>query len=153
MQSAQTTRSVLFHLSFPVSNIPQTKTFYVDGLGCKPGRESESSIILNLYGHQLVPHLTPEPLAPQRGIYPRHFGLIFTAETDWEALLERAEQQQLNFYQFAKRRFPGLPLEHRTFFLEDPFHNLMEFKYYCHSSAIFGESSYTQIGDPQELKV
>jgi len=150
---AQTTKRVLFHLSFPVADIPQTKTFYVDGLGCEPGRESESSIILNLYGHQLVPHVTPEPLAPQRGIYPRHFGLIFSEEKDWEALLDRAKRQQLNFYQSAKHRFPGLPLEHRTFFLEDPFHNLMEFKYYCHPSAIFGESDYTQIGDPQEVKV
>jgi len=153
MQSAHTPTSVLFHLSFPVGNIPQTKTFYVDGLGCAAGRETESSIILNLYGHQLVPHVTSESLTPQRGIYPRHFGLIFTAEADWKALLSRAQQQQLNFYQPAKRRFQGLPLEHRTFFLEDPFHNLMEFKYYCHPSAVFGESAYTQIGDPQEVKV
>lgn len=153
MFSQTSTNSVLFHLSFPVGNIPQTKTFYVEGLGCEAGRESESSIILKLYGHQLVPHVTPEPLSPQHGIYPRHFGLIFTAEADWEALLARAEQKQLNFYQPAKRRFPGLPLEHRTFFLEDPFYNLMEFKYYCQSSAIFGDREYTQIGDPQELKV
>ena len=152
-RASNTTNPVLFHLSFPVGNILQTKTFYVDGLGCQAGRESESSMILNLYGHQLVPHVTSEPLLPQKGIYPRHFGLIFTVEADWQALLERAQRQNLLFYQPAKRRFSGLPLEHRTFFLEDPFHNLMEFKYYCHPSAIFGDREYTQIGDPQELSV
>jgi extradiol dioxygenase family protein len=138
---------VLFHLAFPVNNIPETKAFYANGLGCQAGRESPSSIILNLYGHQLVAHVTHEPLTPQHGIYPRHFGLVFTSEADWEALLTRAQQKQLSFYDSPKRRFKGLPLEHLTFFLADPFHNLLEFKFYCHESAIFGDREYTQIGD------
>ncbi len=139
--------STLFHLSFPVGNIPETKTFYATGLGCQVGRENATSVILNLYGHQLVAHVTDEPLQPQRGIYPRHFGLVFTAEADWESLLLRADRHQLRFYQQAKRRFPGSPLEHRTFFLEDPFHNLLEFKYYVTPTAIFGEQAFVQIGD------
>ncbi|UBF25992.1 VOC family protein [Kovacikia minuta CCNUW1] len=138
---------VLFHLAFPVRNIPQTKEFYVNGLGCEPGREGPSSLILNLYGHQLVAHMTDEPLIPQKGIYPRHFGLIFIQESDWEALLERAQQKGLQFYQQAKLRFPGLPLEHRTFFLQDPFENFLEFKFYRHAEAIFGSQEFTQIGD------
>jgi extradiol dioxygenase family protein len=138
---------VLFHLAFPVNNITQTKEFYIDGLGCELGRESENSVILNLQGHQIVAHVTPDSGPPQKGIYPRHFGLIFTEEADWEALLERAQRQSLTFYQQPKRRFPGLPLEHRTFFLEDPFHNLLEFKFYCHPEAIFGSRDCTEIGD------
>ncbi|OLP19713.1 glyoxalase [Leptolyngbya sp. 'hensonii'] len=138
---------VLFHLAFPVGNIPQTKTFYVEGLGCEPGREAIDSLILNFYGYQLVAHVTDEPLKPQKGIYPRHFGLVFTAEADWEAMVARAQTHQLCFYQQPKRRFPGSPLEHRTFFLEDPFHNLLEFKYYCHPSAIFGNREHAQVGD------
>ncbi|PSB17307.1 glyoxalase [filamentous cyanobacterium CCP1] len=138
---------VLFHLAFPVSDIAEAKRFYGDGLGCKVGRENPHSVILNLYGHQLVAHLSHEPLVPQKGIYPRHFGLIFTDEADWEALLERSQRQGLNFYLEPKSRFEGLPLEHRTFFLVDPFHNLMEFKYYVNPEAVFGEVEYTQIGD------
>ena len=139
--------STLFHLAFPVTDIEQTKAFYADGLGCAVGRENRQSVILSLYGHQLVAHLTSEPLAPQRGVYPRHFGLIFTQLADWQTLLERAQHQALQFYQQPKYRFPDSPLEHYTFFLEDPFHNLMEFKYYAHPSAIFGEVEYAQIGD------
>jgi uncharacterized protein len=138
---------VLFHLAFPIANVAQAKAYYVEGLGCQVGRESANSVILNLYGHQLVAHVTPEPIAPQKGIYPRHFGLVFTSEADWQELLDRAERHNLPFYQSPKYRFTGLPLEHRTFFLADPFHNLMEFKYYAHASAIFGETEFAQIGD------
>ncbi len=137
----------IFHLAFPVTDIPQTKAFYVDGLGCVPGRETHHALILNLYGHQLVAHITKEPLTRQRGIYPRHFGLIFTSESDWESLLERSQQQQLLFREEPKYRFVGSALEHCTFFLEDPFYNLMEFKYYRHAEAIFGNYESAPIGD------
>ncbi|MEO0870252.1 MAG: VOC family protein [Cyanobacteria bacterium J06642_11] len=137
----------LFHLAFPVGNLAATKQFYVDGLGCEPGRESPSALIMNFHGHQLVAHVTREPLSAQGNIYPRHFGLVFDNEAEWEALAERASGRQLNFYQEPKRRFEGTPLEHRTFFLEDPFHNLLEFKYYCAASAIFGESGHGQVGE------
>jgi uncharacterized protein len=138
---------MIFHLAFPIENIPDTKKFYVDGLGCTVGREATSSIILNLYGHQLVAHVSEQSLPAQAGIYPRHFGIVFPALADWQALLDRAKLQQLTFYQSAKHRFSGAITEHRTFFLVDPFANLLEFKYYTHSEAIFGATNMTQIGD------
>ena len=138
---------VIFHLAFPTTDIAQTKEFYVNGLGCRLGRENAQAMILDLYGHQLVAHLIPEPLTPQKGIYPSHFGLVFTDEADWQTLLERVQLKQLALYQQPKQRFVGTPLEHRTFFLSDPFDNLMEFKFYAHQSAIFGDRDYAQIGD------
>jgi hypothetical protein len=138
---------VLFHLAFPVTDIEQTKQYYVGGLSCEIGRESRHAVTLNLYGHQLVAHLTTEPLTPQKGVYPRHFGLIFTSEADWEALLSRVQQRQLPFYEEPKLRFEGQLIEHRTFFLQDPFHNLIEFKFYRHSEAIFGGHEFAAIGD------
>ncbi|WP_009634387.1 VOC family protein [Synechocystis sp. PCC 7509] len=137
----------LFHLAFPVTDIAQTKTFYVDGLGCIPGRETHHALILNLHGHQLVAHTTKDVLTPQKAIYPRHFGLIFTSEPDFEKLLERSRDSNLLFREEPKHRFPDSPLEHRTFFLEDPFYNLLEFKYYRYPAAIFGDRDYAQIGD------
>ena len=151
VQQPPATGSILFHLAFPVTNIAQTKAYYGEGLGCTIGRESLHAVILNLYGHQLVAHVTQEPLLPQGSIYPRHFGLVFRTEADWEALLARVERHQLSFYHSPRVRFPGLPLEHRTFFLEDPFYNLMEFKFYRHESAIFGNHDHSQIGDQPEL--
>ncbi|MGH2619431.1 MAG: VOC family protein [Anaerolineales bacterium] len=138
---------ILFHLAFPVTDLEEAKRFYVAGLGCSLGRESSSAITLELMGHQLVGHLTKEPLPPQQGIYPRHFGLVFTSEEDWQALVDRAKAKGLAFFQQPRRRFPETRLEHATFFLEDPAHNLLEFKHYRHDSAIFGEREYGEIGD------
>jgi uncharacterized protein len=138
----------IFHLAFPIANIPDTKKFYIDGLGCKLGRETANSMILNLYGHQLVAHITDKPLSVQTGIYPRHFGIVFPNLADWQALLDRSTAQQLNFYQSAQQRFSGAITEHRTFFLVDPFTNLLEFKYYTHEDAIFGAAEFDRIGDP-----
>ena len=144
--------STIFHLSFPVENIAQTKEFYVEGLGCIAGRESPSSLILNLQGHQLVAHVVSKDLddesqEKQKGIYPRHFGITFETEQAWESFLVNAQQKELTFYQQPKHRFKGERIEHRTFFLEDPFQNLLEFKYYAHPSAIFGELQYSKVGD------
>ncbi|MDB9315109.1 VOC family protein [Spirulina sp. CS-785/01] len=137
----------IFHLAIPINDIPKAKQFYVEGLGCEVGRESAQAIILNFYGHQVVAHMTKEPLTPQNGIYPRHFGLIFPEEPDWERLAQTAENKQLKFYQTPKLRFPKQLTEHRTFFLEDPFYNLLEFKFYRHYEAIFGGRKLAEVGD------
>ena len=137
----------IFHLSFAVENIAETKQFYVDGLGCDTGRESKGSLILNLSGHQLVAHVVSEPVARQKGIYPSHFGLTFETQSEWEAMLDRAKRKGLTFYQQPKHRFKGDRIEHRTFFLQDPFSNLLEFKYYVYPSAVFGEVQYSRVGD------
>ena len=144
--------TVLFHLAFPITNLKEAIEFYVEGLGCTAGRRTNQALLLNLYGNQLVGHIVKHPVERQQGVYPRHFGLIFTNEQDWVALLERAQEKGLTFYQQPRRRFPGTPIEHRTFFLEDPFSNLLEFKYYRVPSAIFGQEECNQIGDldPEE---
>jgi hypothetical protein len=140
-------KTPIFHLAIPVKDITVAKRFYVDGLGCAVGRETDHAAILNFYGHQLVTHTTTEELTPQKGIYPRHFGMIFPTENDWEAVWKRATDQDLTFYQSAKHRFPGELTEHRTFFLQDPFYNLLEFKYYRYTEAIFGGRNLTAVGE------
>ena len=142
-------KPAMFHLAIPINDIDQAKSFYT-ALGCEIGRESQQAIILNFYGHQVVAHKTQEKLTPQRSIYPRHFGLIFPDESDWEAILTRAQNQQLTFYQQPKLRFSGQLTEHRTFFLEDPFYNLLEFKFYRHSEAIFGGCESAEVGDQNQ---
>lgn len=129
-----------------MTDLETTKKFYVEGLGCTLGRQSDSAMILGLAGNQIVAHLVKESME-QKGIYPRHFGLVFTSEKDWQALVERAKAKGLKFYQEPRHRYPGQRTEHRTFFLEDPSHNLLEFKHYTHESAIFGEQDHGEVGD------
>lgn len=124
----------------------------MNGLGCELGRVSDSAMTLQLGGHQLVAQLFRQPLERQKGIYPRHFGLIFTSREEWQALAVRAEAHHLTFYQQPRLRYEGTRIEHRTFFLEDPSHNLLEFKHYTHESAIFGERDYAEVGDKSERR-
>ena len=42
------------------------------------------SVILNLHAIQIFAHILTETLEPQKGIYPRHFGLVFSIESDWK---------------------------------------------------------------------
>jgi len=138
---------VLFHLAIPITDITKAKAFYMQGLGCELGRESQQALILNFCGHQVVTHLTPDLPPPQKGIYPRHFGIIFSTLEDWQGILTRAKSQSLHFYETEKLRFPQLLTEHRTFFLADPFNNLIVFKFYSHPEAIFGGRELAQVGD------
>ncbi|MCE3224399.1 MAG: putative Glyoxalase [Nitrospira sp.] len=139
----------LFHLAFPVRDLAAAKHFYVQGLGCVLGRESSKAVTFGLAGHQIIAHLTPDMNLSQKGVYPRHFGLVLTLESEWQALADRATDKGLKFYQQPRRRFAGTRIEHLTFFLEDPSQNLLEFKHYLHESAIFGEHDFTAVGDAE----
>ncbi len=139
--------SAIFHLAIPIDDVTVAKQFYAQGLGCTVGRENKSAVIFNFFGTQLVGHITHKELVKQPGIYPRHLGLILTEKQAWSKLCDRAVEQELTFYQQPKLRFPNQNLEHHTFFLEDPFYNLLEFKYYRNYDVIFGGRESALIGD------
>lgn len=137
-----------FHLSIPSSDLAATERWYVAGLGCELGRRSAQALILNLAGHQLVAQLTvPSLEPPQRGIYPRHFGLVCDTLAAWEAFRAQAEGAGLRFGVEPKLRFVGDVLEHHTFFLIDPDHHWLEFKHYANPEAIFGCRDRPTVGD------
>ena len=140
----------IFHLAFPVRDLEETKQFYVGGLGCTLGRESSVAMTLELGGHQIIAQLSKHSPDPPQSIYPRHFGLVLESEQEWQRLADRAKAKNLKFFREPSRRYQGTRVEHRTFFLEDPSHNLLEFKYYTHSSAIFGERDFASVGDNPE---
>ena len=139
--------SILFHLAFPIHDVAAAKRFYVEGLGCTLGRESSHAVTFGLADHQLVAHVVDERQSEQKGIYPRHFGLIFLSKSQWQELADRAKTKELTFFQQPRLRFPGTRIEHHTFFLQDPSQNLLEFKHYTHESAIFGERDFRAVGD------
>lgn len=143
------TMNALFHLAFPVHDFALAKAFYHDKLGCQLGRESEHALILSLGAHQLVAHKIDNLPAEQQGIYPRHFGLIFLDREEFNQFIQSLNNQQINYEIPLKTRFPNTRLEHQSFFLKDPSNNLLEFKYYTHPSAIFGETDCKQIGEKQ----
>lgn len=144
------TQTAIFHLAIPISNVAQAKNFYAEKLGCAVGRENKSAVIFNFYGTQLVGHVTKELLTKKPGIYPRHFGLVLPTKTAWQEICDRAIATEITFYHPSRLRFPEQKLEHHCFFLEDPFYNLLEFKYYHHPEVIFGGQESSLIGDTKK---
>ena len=142
-----------FHLSIPVFDLDATAQWYVGGLGARAGRRSAEALILDLGGHQLVAQLVNGAArsAPQPGIYPRHFGLIYAGLQEWQALLQRAQAAALRFGVEPKCRYRGEALEHHTFFLIDPSDNWLEFKHYVQAQAVLGYRQLGEVGD-QDLR-
>ena len=55
-----------FHLAIPVNDLAKAVDFYENILGCDRGRESDSWIDFNLFGHQLVCHYVQDPELNER---------------------------------------------------------------------------------------
>ena len=132
-----------FHLAFPVHDLDEARKFYSKTLGCITGRESENWIDFNLYGHQIVAHLSPEDckvatvnLVDNDDIPSRHFGVILEWK-DWEFLHEKIKKLDYPFLVEPKIRFKLKPGEQGTFFINDPSGNAIEFKTFKHDSMVF----------------
>ena len=132
-----------FHLAFPVHDLSEARIFYVDILGCNTGRESDKWIDFDLFGHQIVAHLSPGDCSPVEtnsvdmdNIPCRHFGLILDWK-DWETLQNRIKKLDIGFLVEPKIRFKSKPGEHRTFFIIDPSGNALEFKTFKKDSMVF----------------
>jgi uncharacterized protein len=119
-----------FHLAIPARDLDEAYDFYVTGLGCKLARRYADRITLDFFGDQVVCHLSAEPVGPPRSLYPRHFGVTFRDGRDYDALHELCVLRKLAFFSDTARRFEGRAEAHRTFVLEDPTGNLLEFKHY-----------------------
>lgn len=127
----------VFHLAIPCKDLDNTQNFYVNKLGCKLARRYADRVTLNFFGDQLVCHLAPDKIDLSPQMYPRHFGVTFKRKEDFDALLELAKQQELDFFQELTIRFAGKTEEHFTFFLKDPSNNLLEVKYYKDSKMMY----------------
>lgn len=141
--------NTIFHLAFPIHDFAQAKFFYLEQLGCQLGRESEHALIFQFGSHQIVAHKIDAPLPLQESIYPRHFGLIFLEQSEFNAFVARINDKNVSYEIPLKIRFPKTRIEHQSFFLKDPSNNLLEFKYYTNPSAIFGEKEFHRIGDTE----
>ncbi len=132
-----------FHLAFPVSDLKETHTFYTEILGCSTGRSSDQWIDFNMWGHQVVAHLSPEEAGKSatnavdgKGVPVRHFGVIIEMD-EWEALAERVKNAGIDFIIEPYVRFKGGPGEQATMFFLDPSGNALEFKAFGDKSQIF----------------
>ena len=132
-----------FHLAFPVLDLEEARDFYVNTLGCSIGRESDQWIDFNLYGHQVVAHLSPNEIKDESRnqvdgdeVPVRHFGVILE-NNEWQKLVDRLKTKGEDFLIEPRVRFEGKSGEQRTLFILDPSGNALEFKSFEHDGHIF----------------
>ena len=134
-----------FHLAFPVNDIIAAKKFYGGVLGLEEGRSSDTWIDYNLFGHQVVAHLSRSTRAiaahnPVDGhdVPVPHFGVILSMD-QWERLRDRLIDHGVEFVIEPYKRFEGEVGEQATMFFLDPSGNALEFKAFTDSSQIFAK--------------
>jgi extradiol dioxygenase family protein len=132
-----------FHLAFPVDNLDAARRFYGGLLGCSEGRSAAEWVDFDLYGHQIVAHLS-EHAGRARSTNPvdgedvpvPHFGIVLPMD-DWKALAARLEAAALEFVIEPTIRFEGEPGEQATMFFLDPAGNALEFKAMADPAKLF----------------
>lgn len=158
-----------FHLAIPVADLEAARTFYAGLLGCDVGRESDTWIDFDFFGHQVTVHLSPAetPLTAsgaaathptwERGrdarvpreaatnpvdgkqVPVRHFGVILDWQA-WHALAERLRRAGVDFLIEPYVRFRGQIGEQATLFVLDPSRNGLEFKAFKDKSRLFARA-------------
>jgi uncharacterized protein len=131
-----------FHYAFLVRDLEDTRRFYVDVIGCREGRSSQTWIDLDLFGHQLSAHLG-SPAAPANvghvdgiAVPLPHFGAVISFE-NYDRLVTRLAAAGVAFIVTPRIRYPGQPGEQGTFFFLDPSGNALEFKAFRNPDEMF----------------
>ncbi len=134
----------LFHLAFPVNDLDAARQFYGGILGCKEGRSSERWVDFDLYGHQIVTHLSEvvsgrvSNHVDADDVPVPHFGIILPMEA-WRALAEKLRSSGVEFIIEPKIRFAGEVGEQATMFFLDPSGNALEFKGFADFESVFAK--------------
>ncbi|MET4430686.1 MULTISPECIES: VOC family protein [unclassified Mycolicibacterium] len=131
-----------FHLAVAVDDLTAARGFYGDTLGLHEGRSSQHWIDWNMYGHQVVTHLSPRNTEPAESsvdghnVPIPHFGVILSI-SDFHALTGRLRAHGVQFVREPHVRFPGEAGEQWTMFLRDPADNALEFKAFADDTQVF----------------
>jgi extradiol dioxygenase family protein len=123
-----------FHLAIKVRDLAASRAFYGGLLGCPEGRSAATWVDFDLYGHQLVCHVSSDAGAPPHhnpvdghDVPVPHFGVVLEM-ADWNALAARLRAANVHFAIEPYVRFEGEVGEQATMFFYDPSGNAIEFK-------------------------
>ena len=104
-----------FHLAFPVHDLEKARVFYAEILGCEVGRYSDKWIDFNLYGHQIVAHLSPQDCSSTKQnevdgdhVPAKHFGVILPWDK-WDQLVKILKDKDVNWLIEPRVRFKAAP--------------------------------------------
>ena len=135
----------LFHLAFPVDDLEAAREFYGGVLECEEGRSSDRWIDFNLFGHQIVAHLSDNAARVRSSnsvdsddVPVPHFGIVLPME-EWKVLAEKLRSKGVKFIIEPRVRFAGEAGEQATMFFLDSSGNALEFKGFHDFSQVFAK--------------
>ena len=121
-----------FHLAYPTRDLEATRQFYGEVLGCSVGRESQTWIDFDFFGHQITFHAIPKTDlhagtndVDGEQVHLPHFGVVLDMAT-WRGLARRLEEAGTKFVIAPTERFSGEVGEQATLFLRDPSGHALE---------------------------
>ena len=136
-----------FHLAFPVADLQASREFFVDVVGCREGRSSDTWIDFDLFGHQIVAHQVSKSAhgtVDDAGTNPvdghdvpvPHFGVVLPWD-QWHEFADRLREYNVQFVIEPCIRFQGEVGEQATMFFRDPSGNALEFKAFRDHGQLF----------------
>ncbi len=136
--------TTIFHLAYPVKNKEITREFYRDILKCEQGREADTWIDFDFFGHQVSFHVREDAFHGKeltnkvdgKDVPVRHFGAVLEWQI-WHDLRDRLIKSGTDFIIKPYIRFAGQAGEQATMFFLDPSGNALEFKSFKNSSQVF----------------
>ena len=132
-----------FHYAFKIKDIPSTRTFYVDILGCEEGRSTDTWIDFDFFGHQLSAHISKDIPANDFcgkvdgvAVPIPHFGCLLN-ESQFKNARDRLEKAKIEFIVKPQVRYLDQTGEQWTMFVLDYSGNPIEFKSFKDEGEVF----------------
>ena len=132
-----------FHFAFFIRELESTRRFYVDVLGCREGRSTDTWVDFDFFGNQISAHLSDSPPDTRNtgqvdgvAVPMPHFGAIVPWE-QFNQIADRIRAAQIPFVIEPRSRYVGEPGEQATMFLIDPSGNALEFKSFRNPEHVF----------------
>lgn len=132
----------ILHLSIPVRDLEEARTFYVHTLGCRAARTRADFTDVWFYGMQITLQDRPDEVAAQATRGSRHFGVTLSRD-EFEDTVARLGEQGVSWLSPVATDDAGLPTEQTKGKIADPSGNVIEFKSYRDVNAALEVSAHS----------
>jgi extradiol dioxygenase family protein len=119
----------ILHLSIPVRDLGEARTFYLEVLGCQAGRQRDDFADVWFYGMQVTLQHRPDEVAALQSGGTRHYGVTLE-RGEFEALVGRIAQRGVPWLVPVTTDDDGRATEQTKAKIADPSGNVIEVKTY-----------------------
>ena len=129
----------VLHLSIVVAELDRTRSFYVDLLGCRPGRSRHGWMDVWFHGLQLTLQHRPDDVMSVEGQGARHFGVTLERSGFDEITARLRSDPGVRWVVPVTTDFAGSARQQVKCKIADPSGNIIELKTYLDPEAAFAD--------------